>query len=74
MLYLQVWPGKTAFPDFTNPVAVDYWYDSISNFHETLSFDGLWIVSCHYVTNLLVNFKSYSDCKAAQCKMTVVTE
>ena len=54
VLYLQVWPGKTAFPDFTNPATVDYWYDSISDFHKTLSFDGVWIVSYQYFINLFL--------------------
>ncbi|BFZ03803.1 hypothetical protein BsWGS_06842 [Bradybaena similaris] len=39
----QVWPGKTAFPDFFHPQAVDYWYKQAKSFHDQLPFDGLWI-------------------------------
>ncbi|XP_062507778.1 lysosomal alpha-glucosidase-like isoform X2 [Corticium candelabrum] len=39
----QVWPGKTAFPDFTNPQSTSYWTEMIRNFHNEIPFDGLWI-------------------------------
>ncbi|XP_066876536.1 lysosomal alpha-glucosidase isoform X2 [Kogia breviceps] len=29
----QVWPGLTAFPDFTNPEALDWWQDMVAEFH-----------------------------------------
>ncbi len=40
---LQVWPGHTAFPDFTNPQTQTYWEEQIQGFHSTILFDGLWI-------------------------------
>ncbi|CAH1794350.1 unnamed protein product [Owenia fusiformis] len=38
----KVWPGNTAYPDFTNPTTIDYWYQSASDFHNQVPFDGLW--------------------------------
>lgn len=39
----KVWPGPTAFPDFTNPEARQWWEDCIRDFHAKVSVDGLWI-------------------------------
>ena len=39
----QVWPGITAYPDFTNPATTSYWLQQLTNFHDNISFDGLWI-------------------------------
>ncbi|KAI5097402.1 lysosomal alpha-glucosidase isoform X1, partial [Silurus meridionalis] len=39
----KVWPGPTAFPDFTNSDAVSWWEECIRDFHANVSFDGLWI-------------------------------
>ncbi|CAL8305811.1 unnamed protein product [Merluccius merluccius] len=39
----KVWPGQTAFPDFTNPETVLWWRDCIHSFHSTVKVDGLWI-------------------------------
>lgn len=44
-IYNQVWPGPTAFPDFTNPTTQDWWMDCIRGFHNMVPVDGLWIVS-----------------------------
>ena len=41
----KVWPGKTVFPDFTHPNSTKWWSKMASNFHDTIQFDGLWIVS-----------------------------
>ena len=41
----QVWPGPTAFPDFTNPETHEWWYDMVKDFHDQVPFDGMWIVS-----------------------------
>uniref|UniRef100_A0A3Q3NJ19 Lysosomal alpha-glucosidase n=1 Tax=Labrus bergylta TaxID=56723 RepID=A0A3Q3NJ19_9LABR len=41
----KVWPGPTAFPDFTNPETRLWWEDCIRDFHSKVPVDGLWIVS-----------------------------
>ncbi|KAK5599029.1 hypothetical protein CRENBAI_026830 [Crenichthys baileyi] len=41
----KVWPGPTAFPDFSNEVTHEWWYENLKRFHEKVPFDGLWIVS-----------------------------
>ena len=49
MWNVQVWPGLTVFPDFTNPKAADWWYNQAKNFHDVVPFDGLWTVR-HFST------------------------
>nr|XP_004558392.2 lysosomal alpha-glucosidase [Maylandia zebra] len=39
----KVWPGPTAFPDFTNPDTRQWWEDCIRDFHSKVPVDGLWI-------------------------------
>uniref|UniRef100_A0AAQ5YWA8 Lysosomal alpha-glucosidase n=1 Tax=Amphiprion ocellaris TaxID=80972 RepID=A0AAQ5YWA8_AMPOC len=39
----KVWPGPTAFPDFTNPETRTWWEDCIRDFHSKVPVDGLWI-------------------------------
>uniref|UniRef100_A0A8C4EDJ5 Glucosidase, alpha; acid (Pompe disease, glycogen storage disease type II) n=1 Tax=Dicentrarchus labrax TaxID=13489 RepID=A0A8C4EDJ5_DICLA len=39
----EVWPGSTAFPDFTNPETRHWWEDCITDFHSKVPVDGLWI-------------------------------
>uniref|UniRef100_A0A8C6V503 Lysosomal alpha-glucosidase n=1 Tax=Naja naja TaxID=35670 RepID=A0A8C6V503_NAJNA len=39
----KVWPGPTAFPDFTNPETHLWWYDMVKDFHDKVAFDGMWI-------------------------------
>ncbi|UJR37338.1 hypothetical protein I4U23_030046 [Adineta vaga] len=39
----EVWPGATAFPDFTNPKTIDWWVRAAAAFHEIVPFDGMWI-------------------------------
>uniref|UniRef100_A0A4W6DT14 Lysosomal alpha-glucosidase n=1 Tax=Lates calcarifer TaxID=8187 RepID=A0A4W6DT14_LATCA len=39
----KVWPGPTAFPDFTNPETRQWWEDWIRDFHSKVPVDGLWI-------------------------------
>ncbi|XP_030635382.1 lysosomal alpha-glucosidase [Chanos chanos] len=39
----KVWPGLTAYPDFSNPATHDWWYESLQKFHHRVPFDGLWI-------------------------------
>ncbi|XP_040919429.1 lysosomal alpha-glucosidase isoform X2 [Toxotes jaculatrix] len=39
----KVWPGPTAFPDFTNPETRQWWEECIRDFHSKVPVDGLWI-------------------------------
>ncbi|KAM9779713.1 lysosomal alpha-glucosidase [Neosynchiropus ocellatus] len=39
----KVWPGPTAFPDFTNLETQKWWEDCIRDFHSKVPVDGLWI-------------------------------
>ncbi|NXE56562.1 LYAG glucosidase, partial [Casuarius casuarius] len=39
----KVWPGPTAFPDFTNPETREWWYDMVKDFHDQVPFDGMWL-------------------------------
>uniref|UniRef100_A0A3Q3F1E6 Alpha glucosidase 2 n=1 Tax=Labrus bergylta TaxID=56723 RepID=A0A3Q3F1E6_9LABR len=39
----QVWPGLTAYPDFSDEATHEWWYDNLQRFHEKVPFDGLWI-------------------------------
>ncbi|XP_053333226.1 lysosomal alpha-glucosidase [Clarias gariepinus] len=39
----KVWPGLTAFPDFSNPDTHEWWYRNLQQLHGRVSFDGLWI-------------------------------
>ncbi|XP_070581151.1 lysosomal alpha-glucosidase-like [Ptychodera flava] len=38
----RVWPGRTVFPDYTNPVTVKWWQQETQRFHDKIKFDGLW--------------------------------
>ncbi|XP_049714936.1 lysosomal alpha-glucosidase isoform X1 [Elephas maximus indicus] len=39
----KVWPGASAFPDFTNPETQSWWQDMVAEFHAQVPFDGMWI-------------------------------
>ncbi|XP_068605748.1 lysosomal alpha-glucosidase [Brachionichthys hirsutus] len=39
----KVWPGPTAFPDFTNAETRRWWENCIRDFHAKVKVDGLWI-------------------------------
>ncbi|XP_062999640.1 lysosomal alpha-glucosidase-like isoform X1 [Elgaria multicarinata webbii] len=39
----KVWPGLTAFPDFSNPKTHQWWLENLKSFHSLVPFDGLWI-------------------------------
>uniref|UniRef100_A0AAX7U2L5 P-type domain-containing protein n=1 Tax=Astatotilapia calliptera TaxID=8154 RepID=A0AAX7U2L5_ASTCA len=39
----KVWPGLTAYPDFSDEVTHEWWYDNLQMFHDKVAFDGLWI-------------------------------
>lgn len=41
---IQVWPGETAFPDFTHPNVTEWWTNAVKIFHSIVPFDGMWIV------------------------------
>nr|XP_006826058.1 PREDICTED: sucrase-isomaltase, intestinal-like [Saccoglossus kowalevskii] len=39
----HVWPGKTYYPDFTNPVTQTWWTNHCKDFHDDVPYDALWI-------------------------------
>ncbi|KAJ8319311.1 hypothetical protein KUTeg_004402 [Tegillarca granosa] len=39
----KVWPGNTVFPDFTHPSSQKYWTSLVTDFHNKVPFDGMWI-------------------------------
>ena len=39
----NVWPGDTVFPNFLSSQTKTWWSKWISNLHEKLQFDGVWI-------------------------------
>nr|XP_040145527.1 maltase-glucoamylase, intestinal [Ictidomys tridecemlineatus] len=39
----EVWPGKTVFPDYTNPNCAVWWTKEFELFHSEVEFDGIWI-------------------------------
>ncbi|XP_057673106.1 lysosomal alpha-glucosidase isoform X1 [Corythoichthys intestinalis] len=43
LLIGKVWPGPTAFPDFTNAETRQWWEDCIMDFYSKVPVDGLWI-------------------------------
>lgn len=47
-VFLQVWPGRVVFPDFTNEAKTLPWFKSSVNYFrdvEGIKVDGLWVVS-----------------------------
>jgi alpha-glucosidase len=38
----KVWPGKSAFPDWSYKGTEDYWINQLTSFKEILDFDGIW--------------------------------
>ena len=38
-----VWPGNTAFPDFTSLNANLWWAKNLQDLQEKIHFDGVWI-------------------------------
>ena len=41
-LFLEVWPGATAFPDYFNPNATIFWEYGLTNYRELVHYDGIW--------------------------------
>ena len=41
-LFLEVWPGATAFPDYFNPNTTFFWEYGLSNYQELVHYDGIW--------------------------------
>lgn len=39
----KVWPGLTAYPDFSDEVTHEWWYENLQRFYKKVPFDGLWI-------------------------------
>ncbi|NXV53115.1 MGA protein, partial [Uria aalge] len=39
----QVWPGRTVFPDFTNPECSSWWVEECKLFYDQVPYDGIWI-------------------------------
>ncbi|XP_029433338.1 lysosomal alpha-glucosidase-like isoform X2 [Rhinatrema bivittatum] len=39
----EVWPGRTAYPDFSDPEAQQWWFENLNHFYSRVPFDGLWI-------------------------------
>ena len=41
-LFLEVWPGATAFPDYFNPNATFFWEYGLTNYQDLVHYDGIW--------------------------------
>ncbi|KAM5255777.1 maltase-glucoamylase [Ctenodactylus gundi] len=39
----EVWPGRTVFPDYTNPSCAVWWAKEFELFYNQVEFDGIWI-------------------------------
>uniref|UniRef100_A0A8C5XAY3 Maltase-glucoamylase n=1 Tax=Microcebus murinus TaxID=30608 RepID=A0A8C5XAY3_MICMU len=39
----EVWPGRTVFPDYTNPNCAVWWAKEFELFYNQVEFDGIWI-------------------------------
>ncbi|XP_076769599.1 putative maltase-glucoamylase 2 [Arvicanthis niloticus] len=35
--------GESVFPDFTNPASIKWWTQQVTEFYNSLEFDGVWI-------------------------------
>uniref|UniRef100_A0A3B3SMS2 Alpha glucosidase 2 n=1 Tax=Paramormyrops kingsleyae TaxID=1676925 RepID=A0A3B3SMS2_9TELE len=57
----KVWPGLTAFPDFSNQETHEWWFENLQRFHAKVPFDGVWIVSqrCFVFPSICFSFLSY---------------
>ena len=41
-LFLEVWPGATAFPDYLNPNTTFFWEYGLKNYQDLVHYDGIW--------------------------------
>uniref|UniRef100_A0AAY4C5J9 Glucosidase, alpha n=1 Tax=Denticeps clupeoides TaxID=299321 RepID=A0AAY4C5J9_9TELE len=39
----KVWPGLTAFPDFSSPDTQEWWFNNLQRFYSQVPFNGVWI-------------------------------
>jgi alpha-glucosidase (family GH31 glycosyl hydrolase) len=39
----RVWPGDTAFPDWSQEATADYWEYWMGQFYNDIKFDGIWL-------------------------------
>ncbi|XP_072320167.1 lysosomal alpha-glucosidase [Eucyclogobius newberryi] len=39
----KVWPGLTAYPDFSDEATHQWWFENLQRFYRRVPFDGLWI-------------------------------
>uniref|UniRef100_A0A8C6T772 Si:ch73-12o23.1 n=1 Tax=Neogobius melanostomus TaxID=47308 RepID=A0A8C6T772_9GOBI len=39
----KVWPGLTAYPDFSDEATHEWWFENLQRFYKKVPFDGLWI-------------------------------
>ena len=39
----KVWTEKTVFPDFFNPDIDTFWHQGLSDYHNIIPFDGIWL-------------------------------
>lgn len=59
LLCLQVWPGKTVYPDFLdNPRTTKWLHEQLVHMYQQVPYDGLWLDM-----NEASNF-----CSGVQCK------
>ncbi len=38
-----MWPNDAAFPDFFDSKGIKWWQDNLSEMHNKVAFDGLWL-------------------------------
>ncbi|EMP39847.1 Maltase-glucoamylase, intestinal [Chelonia mydas] len=51
----EVWPGRTVFPDYTNPECTNWWVEECKLFYDQVKYDGIWIIGadiCGFFDNV----------------------
>ena len=56
----KVWPGKTVFPDFSNPNIDKFWNKGLEDYYNKVNYDGIWL-DMNEPANLLKH-SNISDC------------